>query len=109
MSYPHKNLAAAQTLTTVAGASGKVDWLVVENTDAAATVYLKLYSSSAAIVGTTVPLLTMPCAVGVSGFSFGDRGVELGTSGVHYAVTAGRADNNSAAPPSTVSVNLGYG
>lgn len=109
MSHPHKNLNATQAIVHVTGASGCVFWLVVENRHATDTVYLKLYGESDASVGTTVPDLTIPCPPGVSGYSFGDGGVELENDGVHYAVTATSADNNAGAPPATVTVNMGFG
>lgn len=105
MFLPHFNADADEALVDVSGATGRVAWCTVENTDASATVYLQLFADPAAVVGTDPPVLSIPCAPGVSGFFFGEIGQTLGDAGVHYAVTAGAT--NATAPPSTVRVNMG--
>jgi hypothetical protein len=106
VSSPHFNDDADEVLVAVDGASGFVHFVTVENTDAADTVYLQLFGDPDAVVGTDPPLQSYACPPGSTGFFFGDRGLVLGSSGVHYAVTAGRT--SAVAPPSAVSLNMGY-
>lgn len=104
MSSPHFNGDADENLVTVEGASGIVHFVTVYNSDASDTVFLQIFASADAVVGTDPPQLSLPCDPGSSGFYL-DSCV-LGGGSVNYAVTA--TANGAGAPPSTVSVSLGF-
>ena len=106
----HRLTSAATTnATSVKAAPCRLMNVVVSNTNAAAR-YLKLYNkASAPVVGTDVPILTIPLPptsqpavpMGLFGLDF--------SLGLAYAITAGAADADVAAVGAgDVKVNLAH-
>lgn len=91
------NSAATTNATSVRASAARLMMVVASNVNAAAR-YLKLYDkASAPVVGTDVPLLTIPIP------ATGQVSVELGAMGLNFAnglalaITAGAADTDVAA------------
>lgn len=108
MSFPHFDPDADETAQLVSGSSGVVQSFVVHNEDEADVVYLQLFDA-APTVGTTTPRQSIPCPPGVSGYFFGDVGLQIArttTAALYYAVTA--TPTGAGAPPSNVVLNLQY-
>lgn len=90
--------SAASTNATTTKASAGTVWSVIATNTNAAVRYLKLYNkASAPTVGTDVPVLTIPLAVGVpTQINGGSNGIRFGT-GISWALTTGATDADTGA------------
>jgi hypothetical protein len=92
------------------GSTGTLYFLDIYNNDAAAEMFIKVYDATAAnvTVGTTTPVLTIPCAASThcqvqvaAGLAFANA--------ITLAATGAIADNDTTAPDANdVVVNVGY-
>lgn len=91
------NSAATTNATSVKATAGTVYAIAISNTGAAAR-HVKLYNkASAPVVGTDVPVITIPVAAGGFGaVQFGGVGHRF-TTGIALAITVGAADSDTAA------------
>lgn len=110
----YKNLDVDETEDDVKTSAGTLYWLHAINLSSGKR-YLKIYDSTAAsvIVGTTVPVLTLPLPTqgdtNGAGFTFNiPQGIAFST-GICVAATTGFADNDTGAPGANeVIINLAY-
>lgn len=104
-----KSLDLDESEEQIKATAGKVYGWMVHNTNAALR-YLKFYDGTAAtvIVGTTVPVLTIPLlATNHQSFSI-PAGIKFSTA-ITVAATTGLADNDTGAPGANeVIVNVFY-
>lgn len=90
--------AATTNATSVKASAGAIGEIFAFNTSAS-TKFLKLYNkASAPVVGTDVPVITIPIAPSAeSNFRISDMGGMRFTTGIAFAITAAAADNDTTA------------
>ncbi len=106
---PFKSLDIDETEEQVKGSEGQLYWYHFDN-GATTKRYLKFYDDTAAnvVVGTTVPVLTLPLPKESSGHVPIPQGFKF-SKAITVACTTGRADNDTGAPgENEVAINLGY-
>lgn len=94
----------------VKGTAGQLYFLDIYNNDASAEMFVKVYNATAAsvTVGTTTPVMTIPCAASTHCQINVPLGMAFSTA-ITVAATTGVADNDTGAPDANdVLVNIGY-
>lgn len=101
-------LAASTNLTSVKGSAGSVLQLDVSN-NSGATVYLKFYNkASAPVLGTDVPVLTIPITTASAYIQeFGQYGKRF-TTGIAFAVTGLATDADTTAIAAGAKIGITY-
>lgn len=101
----------ANTTAEMAGSAGRrvLCGYFFENAGAGKR-YVKIYNKgSPATVGTDVPVLTIPMPAGAAGHIAFSYGLDAFSSGISFAATTGKADNDTGAPTAgDVTVMLFY-
>lgn len=98
-----------ETEEEIKGTAGQLYWYFFYNA-AASVRYLKFYNDTAAnvIVGTTVPVLTIPLPPTTAGHVSIPQGLAF-SAAITAAATTGLADNDTGAPSANdVILNVGY-
>jgi hypothetical protein len=98
-----------ETETEIKGGAGHIfGWYIYNDGDE--EVYVKLYNATAAnvIVGTTVPVVTLPIPAGSGANTFTDIGIAFGTAICAAATTAAATADTGAPAANQVIANFFY-